>query len=135
MTRSGERASPTLVAFDGGPSLDGKSLRVEATTGEGGALFFTVPFDSMTNLIAFLLIWASATGAKETRKGVNGLASPGVGPIPATSVSVPPPNGGEGFIGISVGQVELAFSMPLWALPQLGHTLMLAAPAANTTPS
>jgi hypothetical protein len=136
MTAAGEEDPfPIVSGFDGAPSEDGRSLLVEATTLDGEIMRFAIPVGSMKNLIAFLLVWAGAFGAKLPSEHESDAVNTDGVTIPATSITIPPPSGNEGFIGISVGPAELMFSLPLSALRPLGQALLMFSPPVNIIPA
>ena len=45
-------------------------------------------------------------------------------PIPVTAIEIGEPVGDEGYLGISVGQAELVFSVPMSAFDPLGRTIL-----------
>jgi hypothetical protein len=135
MAEEGERTFPIVCAFDGGPSPDGMSLFVEATTIDGRVLRFAIPVDNVKHVITFLLAWTGAISAGLPEADGANRIGVGIPPIPATAIAIGEPSAGEGYIGISVGRAELLFSLPVSALGPLGQTLLMAAGPVSAVPS
>src|ERR1700737_381324 len=116
-----------IHTLQGGPSEDGNMLLVEASTFDEKVLRFAIPIDNVQHVIAFLLIWVGKiSAAQENRSKTDDTEGVVSLPIPATSISIGEPHGGEGYLGISVGRAELMFSVPASALLSVGKTLLLA---------
>jgi len=110
-------------------------LLVEASTFDEKVLRFAIPIDNVQYFIAFLLIWVGKiSAAQENRSETDDTEGVSL-PIPATSISIGEPHGGEGYLGISVGRAELTFSVPASALLSVGKTLLLAGAMPSSPPS
>jgi hypothetical protein len=127
MGDEGARTFPVVCGFEGGPSPDGSSLLVEATGFDGSVTRFAIPVENVKHVVAFLLAWAGTIGDNQPYGDESDRVGAGILPIPATSIAIGEPSGGEGYIGISVGCAELVFSLPLSAFGPLGQTLLMAA--------
>jgi hypothetical protein len=124
-----------IHTLQGGPSEDGNMLLVEAATFDEKVLRFAIPIDNVQYFIAFLLIWVGKiSAAQENRSETDDTEGVSL-PIPATSISIGEPHGGEGYLGISVGRAELTFSVPASALLSVGQTLLLAGAMPSSPPS
>ena len=129
-------AFPIIHTLQGGPSEDGNLLLVEAATFEDKILRVAIPIDNVQHVIAFLLIWVGKiSAAQENRSKTDDTEGVVSLPIPATSISIGEPHGGEGYLGISVGRAELMFSVPASALVSVGQTLLLAGAMSSSSPS
>jgi hypothetical protein len=113
-----------IHALQGGPSEDGTALLVEAATFDDKIVRFAIPIENIQHFIAFLLIWVGKISASQDRGAETGGTQSL--PIPVTSISIGEPEGGEGYLGISVGRAELTFSVPASALSSVGETLLMA---------
>jgi hypothetical protein len=100
-------------------------LLVEAATVEGEMLRFAVALTDVQHLVAFLLVSAGKVSAAQglAASSANPAASMNL-PIPVTAIDLGEPVGNEGYLGISVGQAELVFSVPMSAFDPLGRTML-----------
>jgi hypothetical protein len=116
---------PLVLQVQGGPSPDGRALLVEAVTAEGEMLRFAVALTDVQHLVAFLLAPAGKVSATQglAPSSTNPAASMSL-PIPVTAIDLGEPVGDEGYLGISVGQAELVFSVPMSAFDPLGRTML-----------
>jgi hypothetical protein len=136
-----DRANNNTASFSiihtlqGSPSEDGNALLVEAATFDNKVVRFAIPLENVQHFIAFLLIWVGKISAQGNRTETDGTPCAGSLPIPATSISIGEPQGGEGYLGISVGRSELMFSVPASALSSVGQTLLMAGARSNSPPS
>lgn len=121
---------PLMYSFEGGVSEDGSAFLVEGTSFGGEVVRFALPLDNIQHLVAFLLIWARNLSPNEPLAPDDNSSSSKL-PIPATSIAVGFPEGGEAYIGISVGLAELVFSLPTSALEPVGQSLILAGAPTN----
>jgi hypothetical protein len=115
---------PLVLQVQGGPSPDGRSLLVEAATVEGEMLRFAMALTDVQHLVAFLLVSAGKVSAGQ---GLAASANPTASmslPIPVTAIDIGEPVGNEGYLGISVGQADLVFSVPMSAFDPLGRTML-----------
>src|SRR5208283_1228733 len=97
-------AFPMIYAFDGGPSADATSLLVQATAFDGQVMRFAIPLDNVKHVVTFLLAWTGTISAGRPDVDESDRVGVGLLPIPATSIAIGEPSGGEGYIGISVGR-------------------------------
>ena len=116
---------PLVLQVQGGPSPDGRAMLVEAATVEGEMLRFAVALTDIQHLVAFLLVSAGKVSAAQglAASSANPAASMNL-PIPVTAIDLGEPVGNEGYLGISVGQAELVFSVPMSAFDPLGRTML-----------
>jgi hypothetical protein len=121
-----------MLQVQGGPSPDGRSLLIEAATVEGEMLRFAVALSDIQHFVAFLLVSAGKVTATQ------GLATSALSPagsmslpIPVTAIDIGEPVGNEGYLGISVGQAELVFSVPMSAFDPLGRTMLTLSAQSN----
>jgi hypothetical protein len=123
--QAGRTPFPLVLQVQGGPSPDGRSLLVEAATVEGEMLRFAVALADIQHLVAFLLVSAGKASATQglAPSSTNPAASMSL-PIPVTAIDIGEPVGDEGYLGISVGQAELVFSVPMSAFDPLGRTIL-----------
>jgi hypothetical protein len=125
-----------IHTLQGGPSEDGNALLVEAATFDNKIVRFAIPIENIQYFIAFLLIWVGKiSAAHDSPPETDGMQCTGSLPIPATSISIGEPQGGEGYLGISVGCAQLMFSVPASALSSIGQTLLMAGAMPSSPPS
>jgi hypothetical protein len=123
--QAGMSPFPLVLQVQGGPSPDGRSLLVEAATVEGEMLRFAMALTDVQHLVAFLLVSAGKVSAGQglAASSANPTASMSL-PIPVTAIDIGEPVGNEGYLGISVGQADLVFSVPMSAFDPLGRTML-----------
>jgi hypothetical protein len=130
--QAGNSPFPLVLQVQGGPSPDGRSLLVEAATVEGEMLRFAVALTDIQHFVAFLLV--SAGKASATQGLADSSPNPAAAlslPIPVTAIDIGEPVGNEGYLGISVGQAELVFSVPMSAFDPLGRTMLTLSAQSN----
>jgi hypothetical protein len=133
MANSEQPAFPLIYSFEGGASSDGLSFRVEGTSFDGEIVRFSIPLSNIQHFVAFLLLWVrdlSPDGPLDSEGDTTGGSRL---PIPATSIAIGHHEGGEAYIGISVGRAELVFSLPVSSLETVGQSLILAGAAPSNT--
>src|SRR5262249_9224488 len=96
---SDQDTTPTIYAFDGQPSEDGRTLLVNATAFDGRVIPFAIPVDNVKHFIAFLLAWVGTMSAGDpVAENDESPVGTGIIPIPATSIAIGEPSGQEGYI-------------------------------------
>jgi hypothetical protein len=130
--QAGNSPFQLVLQVQGGPSPDGRSLLVEAATVEGEMLRFAVALTDIQHFVAFLLVSAGKASATQglADSSPNPAASMSL-PIPVTAIDIGEPVGNEGYLGISVGQAELVFSVPMSAFDPLGRTMLTLSAQPN----
>src|ERR1700730_14570479 len=124
-----------IHTLQGGPSEDGNMLLVEASTFDEKVLRFAISIDNVQYFIAFLLIWVGKiSAAQENRSETDDTEGVSL-PIPATSISIGAPHGGEGYSCISVRLADLTCSVPAVNRFSVGKTLLLAGAMPSSPPS
>jgi hypothetical protein len=133
MPNSEQLTFPLIYSFEGAASNDGLSFRIEGTSFDGEIVRFSIPLSNIQHFVAFLLLWVrnlSPDGSMDSEGDPTGGSRL---PIPATSIAIGHPEGGEAYIGISVGRAELVFSLPVSSLETVGQSLILAGAAPSNT--
>ena len=117
------------ISGDVAPGGDAIHLRIEA--GADASNFRLGPSD-VSSLVRMLLTLVSM--ASEPDVGTADAPSPGEAPLLAASLSIGETTDGQALLGIEVGCVELALSVPQTALAELAYA-MLAASAGRRLPT
>jgi len=129
-----KRTFPVVYSFEGHPSDDNSAFLVEGTGFDGSSVRFAIPVDNIQHFIAFLLIWVREL-SNAVEKHPEGSEFDGRIPIPATSIAVGHPKGGEAYVGISVGRAGLVFSLPASSLGSIGQSFLIAGTPSNAVVS
>jgi len=111
---------PTMDLVEGGFTTDGQFVLLRLSTAEQVAIQFSVRVLDLEAFVTFLLQMAanartSAPAEDRTRYQ----------PIPVSSVSAGELADGMGCLGVTVGGTELMFQLPVAALSDVAHTLLL----------
>jgi hypothetical protein len=127
---------PLIRNARGGPSADGGELLVEALTADGQPVRFAVPLGEVKHFVSFLLVSVAKIAAFQTQQGFPDQpdTSPSR-PIPTTSIAIGEPEDGEGYLQMTVGFVDLLFSMPITAFEPVARSMLLATVRPKDKPS
>jgi hypothetical protein len=118
---------PAVAAVEGGVTTDGQQLLLQLTTVDHIPIQFSLRLTDMESFVTFLL-----------RKAADGhVAEPSEGrvqcqPIPISGVSAGELADGMGCLGITIGGTELMFQIPVAAISEVAHALMLVGTPENT---
>jgi hypothetical protein len=117
---------PAVAGVEGGITTDGQQMLVQLTTVDRGPIHFSLRLSDMESFVTFLLRTAAnarATGTAEDRLRYQ--------PIPISGVSAGELADGMGCLGVTIGGTELMFQIPVAAISQVAHTLMLVGTPDN----
>src|SRR5262245_64770658 len=114
---------PLVRHAQGGPAPDNNALLVEAATADGEPVRFALSLADVQHFVAFLLISVGKIGAIRGDRISDGPIGQ-CPPVPATSIAIGEPEGGEGYLGIAVGEAEIVISVSLSDFGELCGTLV-----------
>jgi hypothetical protein len=126
------REFPRICDAQGGPSVDGDRLLVEAISAEGQPVRFAIALDELHHFVSFLLVSAGKISAAQSdRDGPQQSPTQPCRPIPLTAIAIGEPEDGEGYLALSIGCAELLFSAPISAFEPVGRSMLLAGARAD----
>jgi hypothetical protein len=111
---------PTVDLIEGGMTADGRALLLQLSTVDRGPVQISLRVADLENFVTFLLRMAAHSAApapSEDRVQYQ--------PIPVSGVSAGELADGMGCIGVTVGSTELMFQIPVTAMSELAHTLLM----------
>jgi hypothetical protein len=122
---------PTVDVVECGMTPDGGALLLQLSTAERGSVQLSLRVADLEGFVTFLLRMAACANRPQSAE-----ARVRYQPIPVSGVSAGELADGMGCLGVTVGGTELMFQLPLAALSELAHTLlMVGAPEPSGRPS
>jgi len=111
---------PTVGFVEGGLSHDGRHILLQLATLELGQIRFSLSVADLESFVTLLL--RMAAGGRPAASAEDRIAYE---PIPVSGLSAGELVDGTGCLGITVGGTELMFQIPVAALADVAHTLLM----------
>src|SRR5262249_24043932 len=120
MMKSQDIEFPTVGFVEGGLSHDGRHILLQLATLELGQIRFSLTVADLESFVTLLL--RMAAGGRPPESVEDRIAYE---PIPVSGLSAGELVDGSGCLGITVGGTELMFQIPVTALADVAHTLLM----------
>ena len=122
---------PTVGFVEGGLTQDGRHVLLQLATLERGPIRLSFSVTDLEGFVTFLLRMAAGVQPPEPAEDRVSYE-----PIPVSALSAGELIDGTGCLGVTVGGTELMFQIPVAALAEVAHTLlMVGAQDAGRRPS